>query len=177
MAGASSKRYARAAFELARESGDFDGWQRRLETVRTVLDHPGVRDLVRNPTTPVESRQQAVETLLGDAAGIEGVNLAKLLVASGRADQIDDIVDEFQRRSDEELGRVRATVIAAVELEEADTDRLRERLAARLGRTVLVQPRVDPRVLGGLVVRYGDHMIDASVAARLQQLRRVLVES
>jgi F-type H+-transporting ATPase subunit delta len=177
MPSARSRRYARAAFELAREGGDFEGWQHRLEAVRMVLEQPQVRALLSNPTVPEAERQAAVEALAIEAMGLEGVNLAKLLVASGHVEDIGAIVEEFERLADDALGRVRASARAAVELTAEESASLRSQLAARLGREVRLQLSVDPSLLGGLVVRYGDRVIDASLAARLEQLRRVLVEA
>jgi F-type H+-transporting ATPase subunit delta len=174
MAAVGAKRYARAAFELAQEAGDLDGWIRRLETVRMLVGHPEVRAVVTNPTIPVIQRQELVESIAPESLGQEGVNLAKLLVASGRVDWIDDIVDEFERLADEATGRVRATVTAAIELEPGEMARLRAQLASKLGREVRLQVQVDPGVLGGLTIRYGDRLVDVSVASRLQQLRRAL---
>jgi F-type H+-transporting ATPase subunit delta len=174
VAAVGAKRYARAAFELAQEAGDLDGWMSRLGAVRRLLDDPQVRAIATNPTIPSVQRQDLVESIALEGMGPEGVNLAKLLVASGRVDWIDQIVEEFERLADEATGRVRATVTAAIELEPGETDRLRTQLASTLGREVRLQVRVDPSVLGGLTIRYGDRLVDVSVASRLQQLRRAL---
>jgi len=177
MAGSRADRYARAAFELAQEEGDLEAWQRRLGAVRALLDHPDVRALLDNPTIAVAERQAVVEALATDDIGREGVNLAKLLVASGHVDMIDAVVEEFERLSDDSAGRVRATAVAAFELSPEEAENLRRRLSARLERDVHLELRVDPRVLGGLVVRYGDRLIDASLADRPQQLRRSLISA
>ena len=85
-----------------------------------------------------------------------------------------DIADEYSALVDQAAGRVRAAATAAVELTEREKESLARNLADRLAREVMLETRVDPAILGGLVVRIGDRVIDASVATRLQRLRRRL---
>ena len=75
---------------------------------------------------------------------------------------------------DESEGRVRATVTAAVELSNEERGLIGERLSRQIGKEVRVTAQVDRGILGGLRLQYGDHLVDASVATRLQQLRRIL---
>jgi F-type H+-transporting ATPase subunit delta len=174
MAGTAARRYARAIFELAREEGQVEEWAHRLAVVRETLAHPDARPVLANPSISVQRRQEAAATLLDQRAGREGVNLAKLLVGAGRIGDVDGIVEEYERLADEEAGRARATATTAIPLTESETTKLVSILARQLGRSVRLDARVDPAIVGGLVLRIGDHVIDASVAARLQQLRRQL---
>ncbi|HEV3405654.1 MAG TPA: F0F1 ATP synthase subunit delta, partial [Candidatus Dormibacteraeota bacterium] len=82
---------------------------------------------------------------------------------------------EFQRLSDDAAGRVRATATTAVELSTDVRDDIRRDLSERLNKDVRLSVVVDPRILGGLRLQFGDHVIDATVATRLAQLRRRLV--
>jgi F-type H+-transporting ATPase subunit delta len=174
MAGARARRYARAVFELAREDGQVEEWTRRLAAIREVLAVPEARTILANPAIAVQRRQEAAVAVLGDRAGPEGANLARLLVAGGRLDELDGIIEEYGHLVDEAAGRVRATAISAVPLSQQDAERLRAELARRLGRDVRLDASVDPAIVGGLVVMVGDHVIDGSVATRLRQLRRQL---
>jgi F-type H+-transporting ATPase subunit delta len=99
-----------------------------------------------------------------------------MLIETGRVDQADDILDEFEEMADAAAGRVRARVTTAVELSSADKELLGQRLSQKLGKDVRLTADVDSRIVGGLKLQYGDHLIDASVAARLQQLRRRLAD-
>jgi F-type H+-transporting ATPase subunit delta len=109
--------------------------------------------------------------------GREATNLAKLLIESNRIREVGAIAEDFQRLADEAAGRVRATVTTAVELSSKDRDRVEHELSRRLGKEVRLDALVDPAILGGLKVQYGDRLVDASVATRLQQLRRRLAAS
>ena len=174
MAQAAARRYARAIFELAREQGQLEEWATRVAAVRDVLSRPEVRSVLSNPTIPKQRRQEAVAALLEGTAGPEGVNLGKLLVGAGRLDELDAIIEEYGRLVDEAEGRVRATATTAVELSAPDYERVARELSSRLGREVRLIAEVDPGIIGGLVLRVGDRVIDASLSTRLQQLRRKL---
>ena len=171
MAGTAS-RYAKAVFELATEEGKVEDWSRRLQAIRAVLDDPGARAVVDNPSVPAETRMKAIEELDLPGIGAEGMNLMRMLVSGGRVARIDEIVDQFELLSDEAAGRVRATVTTAIPLASSDLESLRGEIAKQLGKDVRLEARVDPAILGGLVLQVGDRLIDASVAARLDQVRR-----
>jgi len=86
-------------------------------------------------------------------------------------------IDEYEALADAAAGRVRATVTSAIELTPHDRDRVADELSKRLGKEIRLRVEVDPTILGGLKFQYGDHLVDASVATRLQQLRRTLAAS
>jgi len=173
VAGAVAKRYARAVFELARDEKDLAGWGRRAERVAQALGDEETRQLLLNPSVPMEARLEALDTATkGWDTGAR--NLAKLLVAARRADAARDVADEYGRLVDEAEGRVQATATTAVELPAQERNRISKELAASLGRDVRLNVKVDPSIIGGLVLQFGDSLIDASVATRLQQLRRRL---
>ena len=175
MASSTARRYARAIFELASEHGEIEAWGRRLEAVLAVLNDKRARAVFSNPTIPPAQRLEVLEGLGTRGMGKEGLNLARLLVASRRVAAIDAIVEEYGRLADDAAGRVRALATTAVELSDADRRRLGNDLGKRLGKEVRLQARVDPRIVGGVVLQFGDRVIDASVAGRLQRLRRQLV--
>ena len=174
MATAAARRYAKAIFELADGEGQLEAWGRRLAQVREVLSDPGVTHVLTNPTIATEQRMAMVSDLF-DAG--EATNLAKLLIESDRVGDVEGIADEFERLADEAAGRVRATVTTAVELSSEDRDRVADELSRRLGKEIHLDVLVDPGILGGLKLQYGDRLVDASVATRLQQLRRRLAAS
>ena len=173
MGTAAARRYASAVFELAQQDGQIDEWGRRLTKIRELFADPEVAAVLTNPTIPTEKREALVATA-PHLIDQEATNLARLLVESGRVAQAAAIEAEFVRMADEAAGRVRATVTTAIELESVDRDRIARELSRRLEKEVRLSVAVDPRIIGGLKLQYGDRVIDASVAARLQQLRRRL---
>jgi F-type H+-transporting ATPase subunit delta len=175
VATAAAKRYARAVFELATEDDQVDEWGRRLTDVRDLLSDPSVAAVLTNPTIPVESRMALISAAPHELDP-EGTNLARLLIESNRVKQVGGIADEFEILADAAAGRVRATVTTAVELDDAERDKVADELSQRLGKEVRMTVVVDKGILGGLKLQYGDHLIDASVATKLQQLRRRLAD-
>jgi F-type H+-transporting ATPase subunit delta len=168
----SANRYARAIFELASEEGKVDDWARQLSIIRVVLADPGARAVIDNPSVAAETRMKAVEQLDLPGIGPQGMNLMRMLVASGRVGRIDEVATQFEILADDAAGRVRATVTTAIPLSETDRESLARDLSTQLGKDVRLESRVDPAILGGLVLQVGDRLTDASVAARLDQLRR-----
>jgi F-type H+-transporting ATPase subunit delta len=162
-------------FELAQQDRDYEAWERRLTLIRDLFSDERVASLLKNPTVAGEAR----ERLISETPGLdkEAANLARLLVEAGHIDDAAAIGEEFQRLGDEAAGRVRATATTAVELSKADRDVIQRELSKRLSKDVRLSVDVDPRILGGLRVQFGDHVIDATVASRLQQLRRRLAAS
>ena len=175
MATAAARRYASAVFELATQEGRVDDWRNQLVAIKGLMGDDSLAQVLRNPTIPVSRRVELIaETGLLDP---EASNLARMLVETGRVDQADGILDEFEEMADKAAGRVRARVTTAVELSSEDRELLGSRLSQRLGKEVRVTASVDRRIVGGLKLQYGDHLIDASVATRLQQLHRRLADA
>ena len=176
MATAAAKRYARAIFELAQESKAIPRWQKRLQTVAAALADESTSRLLGDPSVPLTSRLEALEGA-GKVWDQETRNLVKLLVESRRAAVADEIAAEYERLLDELEGRVRATATTAVALPAKEGDRLAAQLSQQLGKDVRLDLKVDPAIIGGLVLQFGDRVVDASVASRLQQLRRQLASA
>ena len=176
MAAAAARRYARAVFELARESGQVEDWTKRLQLLRELLSDERVAAVLTNPTIATERR---MELISADPHELdpEATNLARLLIESNRVPDIGAIADEYEHLADVAAGRVRATVTTAVELDSPERDRVTAELSKRLGKDISLTLVVDPGILGGLKLQYGDRLIDASVATRLQQLRRRLADA
>jgi F-type H+-transporting ATPase subunit delta len=176
VATAAARRYARAIFELASEQGQVEEWSHRLSVVGDLLSDPSVAAVLTNPTIPVGRRMELISAAPHELDP-EATNLARLLIESRRVGQIGDVVEEFEALSDVAAGRVRATVTTAVDLDPEERGHLTDQLSRRLGKEVRLRTEVDKRILGGLKLQYGDHLIDASLATRLQQLRRRLADA
>jgi F-type H+-transporting ATPase subunit delta len=173
----SANRYAKAIFELATEEGSVDKWSRELALIRVVLADPAARAILANPSVSLETRLAAVDALDLPGIGPQGLNLMRLLAARRRVEQMDEVVEHFEVLADEAAGRVRASVTTAVPLSEEERKKLAGDLSAQLGKDVRLVAEVDPAILGGLLLQVGDRLTDASVAGRLDQLRRrVLVQ-
>lgn len=175
MASTTARRYAKAVYELAQQAGDVATWRGRLARLQTLLSDPEAREIIANPAVSPERRLQVIDVLDADGQlGTEGRNLGRLLIEGRVTAALPQIRAEFDRLDDQAVGRVRALATTAVPLGGDDRERLVADLSRRFQREVRLETRVDPSIIGGLVLQIGDQVIDASVQTRLQQLRRQL---
>ncbi len=172
--GSSARRYAEAAWELAQRDRTVDTWRGDLQRAAAAFAEPRIAEILRNPTVPVDERVRLVEGVSGRLAP-RTLNLLALLLQRGRIELLPQVAAEFQRLVDLAAGVTRAFVTTAAPLGADELRRLRDRLAQLTGGTIEMTTQVDPGILGGVVVRLGDRMIDGSVRGRLERLRSQLV--
>ena len=170
-----ARRYAEAALEIARREGTLDAWLVELRLAVGLLGVEEAATVVDNPAIAWEQRRAIITGLLGSRVGVPTRNLVLLLARRGRLAILPRVADEFKRLVDREHGVVVANVISAQPLEPADLAAIAQRVQAMSGARVEVQAAVDPELIGGLTVRVGDRLIDASVRGRLARLRDSLV--
>ncbi|MGE5595933.1 MAG: F0F1 ATP synthase subunit delta [Hyphomicrobiales bacterium] len=166
------KRYAQAAIEIAREQGTIERWRNDLADIATVLSDSQAAPVLADGRIPLEKRLAMVERAL-DVQPL-ALNLAKLLVQKGRSLHASAVSQAFNQMADEIEGIVEATVTAAIELTPEQMAAIEQKLSTSLGKRVRATATVDPGILGGMVVRVGDRVIDGSVRTRLKRLRREL---
>ena len=170
-----ARRYAEAAFEIAQRDGTVDTWRSELQTVAAVLGDERVVRHLSNPAVPLETRAGLIEQAIGRSVSGPVKNLVQLQLRRGRIDQVRRVADEFRRLDNERQGITVATATAAAELTPDEVRALTTRLEQFTGGRVELDVTVDPSLLGGLVVRVGDRLIDGSVRGRLERLRNQLV--
>ena len=167
-----AKRYAQAAFQIAAANGTVATWRTELDDVAQVLAESTVASVLADGRLSVESRQAMVERTLAVSPMV--MNLAKLLVAKGRSGDARAVAQAFGRMADAAEGIAHAQVTTAVQLGPEQLSAIESQLSTSLGVTVHAVSTVDPAILGGLVVRVGDRLVDGSVRTRLKRLRREL---
>jgi len=170
-----ARRYAEAAFEIAVRDGTVDAWRADLDAAATVLAGPAVAGAVENPAIAPAVRERAVRAGLESSIGPAPLNLILFMLRRGRIDQLPRVVEEFRRLDDQRRGIVHATATSASPLETSEVVALTARLEQLTGGTIELTVETDPSLLGGLVVRVGDRLIDGSVRGRLERLRNQLV--
>jgi len=169
-------RYATALFEIARDARTIDGVEKSLSMVRDALDQSD--DYRRLTTSPLVSRGDAAKAVLATAQqlGVDPTTRSFLgvLAQNRRLGQLPAIIRAYRRLAAAHRGETTAEVVSAHPLDEAQVDQLRQQLRTRIGRDVSVDLRVDPDLLGGLVVRVGSQMIDSSIRTRLNTLAQAM---
>lgn len=172
------RRYAKALFGLAREADAIEAVRRELDGLMELLEaNEALREVILRPFHPAAERA-AVLTKLGARLRLSPllVNFCRYLIDRRRTTDLAGIREEYDRLADEAAGRLRGEVLAAAPLATAQRDRLRRALAARTGREVAFDVRVDPELLGGVIARVGDVVFDGSLRTQLTRMRASLAK-
>lgn len=166
------RRYAEAAFQLAERDGSIETWRRELEQAAAETDGQ-LMAVLANPALPLDERLTAANRVF---AGLSQPvrNLVLLLVKRHRIEQLPRVAGEFARLDDRRNGITHATATSAAPLTDLETRALTARLEQMTGGRIALTTDVDESLLGGLVVRVGDRLIDGSVRGRLERLRNQL---
>jgi F-type H+-transporting ATPase subunit delta len=170
-----ARRYAEAAFEIAQRDGSVDAWRTELEKAAAVLGDERIANYLTNPAVPLEARAALLEKALGGSVSGPVRNLIQLQLRRGRIDQLPRVASEFRRLDNRRQGITVATATSAAALTPDEVRALTTRLEQFTGGRVELDVQVDPSLLGGLIVRVGDRLIDGSVRGRLERLRNQLV--
>jgi F-type H+-transporting ATPase subunit delta len=167
-----AKVYARSLFEVARESGKLDQVREQLgQFVDALNENRELAVFFFSPYFSISEKQDALGRVLVGAEEIF-VNFLELLIEKHRMPVIFRIRQAFEQLWEEENRTLPVEITSAIELDEATTESLARQIAERADRKVKLATRVDPEILGGLVVRVGNSILDASIRNRLEQLRR-----
>ncbi len=167
-----ARRYAQAAFDIAVAEGTVDLWRTELDDIASVLAESELARTLNDDRVPLEERYALVERVLDISP--KGTNLAKLLVQKGRSPGARFVAKAFNRLADERENRVDAEIVSAVPLAPDHVASIEKSLADSMGKTIRATVRVDPALVGGVVIRVGDKLIDGSVRTRLRRLHRQL---
>lgn len=169
------RRYAEAAFQVALRDKAVETWRSELHTAAAIVADERIGRALANPSIPLETRISTAEATFGKHIGRKVLNLVTLMLRRGRIEELPRLAAEFRRLDDERRGIVHATATSASPLTRDEIRAIIERLEQITGGRVELDAQVDPSLLGGVVVRVGDRLIDGSVRSRLERLRNQLV--
>jgi F-type H+-transporting ATPase subunit delta len=164
--------YARSLFEVAREHDKLDELREQVGQFADALEEN--RELAVfffSPYFSTSEKQDALDRVLVDAEPTL-MNFLKLLIENHRMPVIFRIRQKYERLWEEEHRLLPVEITSAIALDQATTENLGRTIGERAGRKVTLAARVDPDILGGIVVRVGNSILDASIRNRLEQLRR-----
>ena len=170
-----ARRYAEAAFEVAIRDDTVEAWRVELDAAAAIAADATVGRMLANPAVPLEARTEMADATLGKVVGRPVLNLIGLMLRRGRIDQLPRLAAEFRRLDNARQGITITTATSASPLTPDEIRALTERMEQYTGGRVELDLQVDPSLLGGLVVRVGDRLIDGSVRGRLERLRNQLV--
>ena len=172
----SPRRYAQAVFQLAVENGRLDAWSEDLRVVALALENAEMAGLLDSPQVPAAVKIDTIKQVLGDSVEPLALKLVSLLAVRRLCHLVPGILDEYGRLVDEHERVARAEAVSAVDLNDGQRSAILGVVEEIVGTEVRLTTRVEPEILGGLIVRVGDRVLDGSVRARLREMRRRIVE-
>lgn len=169
-------RYASALFDLARDQKQIDSVGRSLDALNQALADS--KDLSELVDSPLVSRDEATRAFAAIAPqlGLDPItaNFLGVLARNGRKNQLRPVIRAFRRLAAEHRGETTADVVTARPLNDDQMAQLKAQLRTRAGRDVNIDAQVDPEILGGIVVKLGSQMIDASIRTKLNRLAQAM---
>jgi F-type H+-transporting ATPase subunit delta len=169
-------RYASALFALARDERQIEGVSRSLDLLaQALVDSREFSELV---STPLVDRDEAGKAFAGVARELSldpiTTNFLGVLAKNGRKNQLQNVMRAFRQLAAEHRGEATAEVVSAHPLKDDQLVALKQQLRGRVGRDVAIETRIDPEILGGIIVKLGSQMIDASIRTKLNRLAEAM---
>jgi F-type H+-transporting ATPase subunit delta len=166
--------YAYAAFEEAQKLKDLKGWSEMLMAIAQAISHPEIRAIVTSPRFLKSQVENLMQAVLGEKANIQQRNFVRVLVDNQRLLLLPEIVALFEALKSEAEKSVDVVVDSAFELSAAQQQKIISSLKARMGREIRLVCKVNKELLGGVVIRAGDKVIDGSARTRLGEMANAL---
>ena len=166
--------YAKAVFELAREQSQLGNWSEILSLLAVVAQDERVQALLSHPSITADAKAQAIIEVSGEKLGEAGKNFVRLLAENKRLSLLPEISELYENLKAQQEATVDVVVETAFELSAEQTDRLIKSLQAKLQRSVNLETVTNKALLGGVVIRAEDLVIDASVRGRLAKLAEAI---
>ena len=172
---ASARRYAQAVFQIALERRALDAWAEDLRVIAVGLENRELAGLLDAPQVPASVKEQTINDVLGDSVDELTGNLLAVLAVRNLAHLLPEVADEFGKLVDEHNGIARGEVVSATPLTEEQGRKVGHVLSGIVGKPLRLTSSVDSGIIGGVVARIGDRVIDGSVRTKLHEMRRALI--
>lgn len=166
--------YARAVFETAREKATQPNWSEALVLMSTVANDPTMKELLDNPKMTKQQKGEVFASVCGDKIDQQAKNLVLLLAENGRLSILPAIAEQYEIFRAEAENKVDAEVTSAMPLSGEQETVLKESLKKKLGSDVSLTSKVDESLIGGVIIRAGDMVIDGSIKSQLASLSNAL---
>ncbi|MDD5190917.1 MAG: F0F1 ATP synthase subunit delta [Dehalococcoidales bacterium] len=169
-------RYAKAIFRLALENKELNRWQSDIHKVNSILSDAALLTYLNDPQVKWDDKAKMLTQRLGEIHPVLN-KLVSVLTAKGKLALVGDIADEYQRLVDNYRGiegAETAEVVTAIPLDNEYQLKLAQRITEMVGKPVILKLVVDPAIIGGLIIKVGDKLIDGSIRNKLASLRKDL---
>ncbi|UYM18402.1 F0F1 ATP synthase subunit delta [Endozoicomonas euniceicola] len=167
--------YAKAAFQLARELGQLDEWSRMLTLCASVSRHEAVDRMLNDPSTNGDMKAEAFIQLCEGSLTVEVENYIRILTNKKRISLLPHIDALFEQMKSQDQSYQDVIVTSAFPLTESQEEKIAKKVKQRLGQSVRMQIQIDSELVGGVIVKAGDLVIDGSVRARLSKLADAMI--
>lgn len=171
-----TSRYAEALFEVAEEHKRIDNIEEDLEAVVQAFQEEGAEKLFMNPRLDAEEKKKLIQTLSGKITD-EVLNFLKVLVDHHREEEIAGILKAYKAIANDHRGIVEAQVTTAAPLTDDEKQKLAEQFGKALNKKVQLDEKVDPGLIGGILIRVGDRVYDGTVAGKLSRFKQSLTQA
>ena len=171
---AHARRYAQAIFEIALEKKELERWQTDLEKIAGIMGDAGFRAVIESPKIRFDDKSRLIAESLKGVNPL-ALNLVRLLIFRNGIGMVGGIAAEYQRLLDAYHGIQKAEVVTAVPIDDKDKEKLAANLGALVDAKIVVESRVDPEILGGVIARVDGKLLDGSTRSKLVALKRELV--
>ncbi|MBI4722111.1 MAG: ATP synthase F1 subunit delta [Candidatus Stahlbacteria bacterium] len=171
----SGKRYAQAVFEIACKANQLTEWLDGLKRIANITQNADLVSVLEEPGIAFDLKKQIIDELLEEIKTPLALNLVYLLVAKNRIEIIPSIKIEYSKLLDVYNGIERAVVITAVPIDDGEKDKLLRGIGVLISHKVVGNFAIDPDIIGGVIVRIGDKLIDGSIKNKLSGLKKSLV--
>jgi F-type H+-transporting ATPase subunit delta len=169
-------RYAKAVFEIAAESNEFEQWQAELTVIAAIAADADILSMFENPKIDYWEKKKVLQEHLVSSKKL-AQNLALLLVKEGRLAMVGDILSEYNRLYNSQKGVEQAIVKTAVPLTKQEKEELFTKLNKRFNKKIELEVFIDPSIISGMVVRVGGKLLDGSTRSKLKELRKEIGEA
>ena len=168
-----ARRYAKALFSLGKEQAKHEAYSQALSAIAALYgESPEVGDSLTNPLYPLEARKKVMAAIAKAVAGDTiFTSFLSLLVDRQRADILPDIAHEMQMMVDSSQNISHGTVVSAITLDNALQEKIQATLEKITGNKVILEARVDPSIIGGIIAQVGDLVVDGSIRTQLNGLK------
>ena len=175
--GAIARRYAGAMFEIGSKQNQLDRTLKDVQEIAQIFAHRKLVYLLQEPKVPTERKETAIRQALTSKVLPTSLNLALLVVQRDLVEIMPNIARELEQLVMNYKNQAVAQVTTAKQIDDAQMALIKHALEQRTGKNIILQTRTEPAILGGVVARVGDQVIDGSVRYRLNALRQQLLHS
>lgn len=167
--------YATALFELAKEENKLDEFELQVkEVIEIIGENSEFMELLLHPKITIDEKLQLIDRVFTGNVIEEITGILTIIVKKGRQNVLLDILKLFLQMVDEDRGLIKATIRSAVELNNEQLAQIKVNLERATSKDVEIHTEIDQALIGGMIIRVGDHVVDASISGRLQTLKEGL---